>query len=41
MTRIKLEEESHAYKKSINKIWELNEEVLRAKGIYPFISKFG
>jgi hypothetical protein len=41
MNRIKLEEEASVYKKQVNSKWMLNEEVLRAKGIWAFISKYG
>jgi hypothetical protein len=40
MNRIKLEEEKNNYEKVQHSIEEKNEEVLRAKGIYPFITKY-
>ncbi len=40
MNSITMEEEQKEYKKNEQRTWEQNEEILRSKGIYPFISKY-
>lgn len=40
MTRIKLEDERDHYMKNSRKMDTKNDEVMKCKGIYPYVQKF-